>query len=72
MTTNPLANRKPGKGAAATREQLEEHAAELNRKRFVQGNGWFYFVGTTEDGLAELRRNDHSNLTHHTTAGGKG
>lgn len=60
MTTNPLAERKPvkGKGMPVTREQIEQLAASFNRSRFVIDYGWFYFVGETEDGKAELKRSN--------------
>lgn len=43
--TNPLMDGKAKRPRRVTPEMLAELAAKLNRSKFVQANGWRYFVG---------------------------
>lgn len=47
--TNPLMTPGAKGRGRVTVEMLHEMAADLNRKRFVQGSGWQYFVNLQED-----------------------
>jgi hypothetical protein len=57
---NPIMDRVPSGGGRVNEAAIAAYAAELNGKRFIQDQGWEYFVGSGPDGSKRLERRDRT------------